>query len=367
MNWVVHLGDVREVLRSLHEQSVQCAVTSPPYWNLRDYNAAGQIGREKTPDLYVSTLVDVFRSVWRVLRKDGVLWLNVGDCYAGGGRGWDTGKSGLQGSTQSQDESKRGAGQRIGHRSSFLQDRSDRMDVPHKGADGLKIKDMIGIPWMLAFALRADGWYLRSDVIWSKPNPMPESVTDRPTKSHEYVFLLSKSSRYFWDADAIREPITASMLTQMEQGYDGEATKAYETAGVQNPSSVKARIIAGKRDKQRGHSRRHAGFNDRWDAMPKEQQMAMGANARSVWTIPPANYKEAHFATYPEALPTRCILASSRIGDTVFDPFTGSGTTGAAAIRNGRNFIGIELNPDYRELARTRINSVAPMFAKEIA
>jgi DNA modification methylase len=389
--WQMLVGDVREKLAELPAQSVQTCVTSPPYWGLRDYgtgkwqggdqacdhrsptmregrnesrpklagseatNAAqlllahrsacgrcgavkvdAQIGLEPTPEEFVTALVDVFRSVRRVLKDDGTLWVNLGDSYlAQQGNGFNGQK-------------------RLDHAN---------RNVKVKRPDGMKPKDLAGIPWMVAFALRADGWYLRSDIIWAKPNPMPESITDRPTKAHEYVFLLSKRPRYYYDAAAIRQPYAASTLTQFQTPYEGEGTKDYAAAGVQNPSDIKRRIT----DKQRGHGRRHAGFNDRWDAMPKEEQQATGANCRTVWNIATQPYPDAHFATFPEALPERCILAGSKAGDLVLDPFTGSGTTGAVALRLGRSFVGCELNPAYAELARTRIGGANPLFASEVA
>lgn len=350
--WRVLVGDVLDRLRELPDKSVQCAVTSPPYWGLRDYGVSGQIGLEPTPDAYVAALVGVFREVKRVLQDDGVLWLNMGDSYATGKQGRDDLRN-YQGS-------------------GGLTNRKVPLTVRHKyndanrpvnraAPDGLKPKDLCGIPWRVAFALQADGWYLRSDIIWAKPNPMPESVTDRPTKAHEYVFLLSKAERYYYDAEAIRLPYAASTLTQFNEPYEGEGIKDYAAAGVQNPSDIKRRIT----DKQRGRSRRHAGFSDRWDAMPKDEQQMGGANCRTVWTIPTQPYPEAHFATFPEALPERCIKAGSKAGDTVLDPFCGSGTTGYVALKLGRNFVGIELNPSYAELARKRIMSAAPLFSEE--
>ena len=208
------------------------------------------------------------------------------------------------------------------------------------------------MPARVALALQADGWWLRSEIVWAKPNPMPESVQDRPTRAHEYVFLLTKSVRYFYDADAIREPLAASTRQQFQQPYTGQATKDYARAGAQDPSAVKARIV----NKQRGHGRRHAGFNDRWDAMTKAEQQATGANKRSVWTIATRPFSGAHFATFPPALVEPCILAGSRAGDTVLDPFAGSGTTGAVACGLGRQFIGIELNADYAAMATARIS-----------
>jgi DNA modification methylase len=346
--WRVMVGDVRARLAELPAGSVQCCVTSPPYWGLRDYGVAGQLGLEPTPDAYVAAMVDVFAGVWRVLKDDGVLWLNLGDSYAMSTKG-SSGKGDKQ----------------VSNVGTLISDRRWRI------ADGLKAKDLVGIPWRVAFALQAAGWYLRSDVIWSKPNPMPESVTDRPTKAHEYIFLLTKSERYFYDAEAISEPASVSMLSQMEQGYDWLGIKDYEAAGVQNPSSVKARIIEGARRRaevKRGKCYQNTGnigMDDRWS---KERRAEMTTrNCRSVWSITTQPYPEAHFATFPEAIPERCIKAGSRIGDTVLDPFTGSGTTGQVAIQCGRSFIGIELNPAYAELARTRIGGAAPLFSTEVA
>lgn len=335
--WRILLGDVRERLAEVPEASVQTCVTSPPYWGLRDYGVEGQIGLEATPDAYVQRMVQVFREVRRVLRPDGTLWLNLGDSYCADVR---KGREYM------------GVGKNDAHNVWF-----------NRTADGLKPKDLVGIPWRVAFALQADGWYLRSDIIWHKPNPMPESVTDRPTKAHEYIFLLAKSARYYYNAPAIREPYAASTTKQFEQVYTGQGTKDYAASGVQNPSDVKRRIV----DKQRGHVRRHAGFNDRWDAMKKAEQQQSGANKRSVWTVATQPYPEAHFATYPEKLIEPCILAGSREGDSVLDPFTGSGTTGAVAVRMQRSFLGVELNPAYLELARRRIRGVAPLLAQEVA
>lgn len=333
--WRVLTGDVRETLATVPDASVQCCVTSPPYWGLRDYGHEGQLGLEPTPDAYVANMVQVFRDVRRVLRDDGTLWLNLGDSYA---PNWSSVRPAGGGGFK--DDQARARWTRI---------------------DGIPPKNLIGIPWRVAFALQADGWYLRSDIIWSKPNPMPESVTDRPTKAHEYLFLLTKSARYYYDAAAIREPYAASTVTQFERAYTGEATKDYAGTGAQNPSDVKRRIV----DKQRGHGRRHAGFNDRCDAKEKAEQVQVGANKRSVWHIATQPYPDAHFATFPEALIEPCILAGSKVGDTVLDPFAGSGTTGAVSVRHQRHFIGCELNPAYVELARARIGREAPLFAVE--
>ncbi len=326
-------GDCVERMRELPDECAQTCVTSPPYFGLRDYQVEGQIGLEKSPAEYVARLVEVFREVRRVLKPDGTLWLNLGDSYANDGKwGGSTGGKhvkGLQGTS-------------IGRAKRFT---------------GLKPKDLIGIPWAVAFALRADGWWLRSDIIWAKPNCMPESVTDRPTRSHEYLFLLTKAANYFYDADAIKEPPSPELVKQIEEGYNGHATKDFNGMGVQDASATKSRIINGYRDrieKQRGHSRRHDGFNGRWDALSKEEQMLCGSNKRDVWTVSPASYTEAHFATFPTKLIEPCIKAGSRPGDMVLDPFAGSGTTGQVAIELGRRAILIELNPTYVELIKQR-------------
>ena len=318
------MADARQL--PLRDRSVDCCVTSPPYWGLRDYGHGDQIGLEPTLDAYVQALVAVFQEVRRVLKPDGTCWVNLGDSYANDGK-W---------------------GGETGGKQSYLPD-NDRQRVGRsKRLTGLKPKDMVGIPWAVAFALRDDGWYLRSDIIWAKPNPMPESVTDRPTKAHEYLFLLAKSEHYYYNAAAIREPYAESTLTQFEQPYTGLGLKDYAAAGVQNPSDIKRRIT----DKQRGHSRRHAGFNDRWDAMPKDEQQQEGANKRTVWAVAPQPYSGAHFATMPEALIEPCILAGCPLGGLVLDPFIGSGTVGAVAERLGRRWVGTDLS--YQSLAQKR-------------
>lgn len=294
-------GDCRDVLPTLDAGSVQVCVTSPPYYSLRDYSHPNQIGLEPTVDAYVAELVAVFRDVRRVLRDDGVLWLNLGDSYAGGGRGGHS--DGLNGSAP------QGNGNEY-----------PRSMTP----SGLKPKDLIGIPWRVAFALQADGWWLRQDIIWSKPNPMPESVTDRCTKSHEYIFLLTKSARYFYDAAAIAEPAT---------GHNPG------TMGVHNGNKFADIPGLGIRHGKDG-STLHT--------------LAFERNKRSVWTVATQPYADAHFATFPGKLIEPCILAGSREGDTVLDCFGGSGTTGEVATRLGRNAILIELNPSYRPLIERR-------------
>lgn len=350
--WEIRVGDVREQLALLPEASIQCCVTSPPYWGLRDYGMAGQIGLENSAEDFVASLCEVVTAISRVLADDGTLWLNLGDSYAGGGNYRGITSENTLSAKQASNRGARGTSQSLG--------------ALGKGA-GVGSKNLVGIPWRVAFALQAAGWYLRADIVWSKPNPMPESVTDRPTKSHEYIFLLTKSPCYYYDADAIAEPASLAMYAEVEQGYDGLGLKQYAAAGVQNPSSVKARIIANARRKnEQSGDRRKIGFNDRWDAKEAAaDSQLLTRNARTVWTINTQPYPGAHFATFPEAIPDRCIKAGSRLGDTVLDPFAGSGTTGQVAIQLGRSFIGIELNPDYARLARERIGGAAPLFAVE--
>ena len=314
----IEFGDCRETMRRWAADGVkaQTCVTSPPYFGLRDYGHEGQIGLEQTPEEYISNMVDVFRCVRDVLAGDGTLWLNIGDSY------WSST------ATQGRNESKSSISTLQGH---GTDGRSHALDVQkpstyRRQADGLKSKDLIGIPWMLAFALRADGWYLRQDIIWHKPNPMPESVRDRCTKAHEYVFLLSKSERYFYDHEAIKEP------------------------EVMKP--------------QRRLAPRKANPNAKVHGMPVYRQMEGGTggglrNRRSVWTVATRPYKGAHFATFPPALIEPCILAGSRPGDIVLDPFMGSGTTAAVALQHGRRYLGCELNPDYGPLQDERIKDAA--------
>jgi DNA modification methylase len=318
-------GDCRAVLPTLEAGSVQTCVTSPPYWGLRDYGVEGQLGLEKTPEEYVSRMVEVFREVKRVLREDGTLWLNLGDSYAATTKG-SGGKANSTLNAQRDD-----AGAVIGK--SIVTFEPREFDL---AACALKPKDLVGIPWRVAFALQADGWWLRSDVIWSKPNPMPESVTDRPTKAHEYLFLLTKAERYYYDAEAIKEPAAVSVV----------ARAAYRNGGTK---------LAANANRHDGDKGQRTGFADYLD----------GRNRRSVWTIATQPFPEAHFAVMPEALVEPCILAGSKAGDTVLDPFAGSGTVGKVAARHGREFVGIELNPQYVGMARRRV--AGPMFAEALA
>jgi len=326
----IYEGHVLVVLDILPDRYVQTVVTSPPYWGLRDYGAHGQLGLEKTPQEYVDTMVRVFREVRRVLKDDGTLWLNLGDTYNSGGGTVGAGKA--------------------------VYTNCARVKNIRETIDSLKPKDLVGIPWRVAFALQADGWYLRSDIIWSKPNPMPESVNDRPTKAHEYLFLLSKSERYFYDGEAIKGEGSMASIQRINQ-----PTFAQQTGGPKDPQngnrSHRKALVNLKRatDKQRGHGRRHDGFNDRWDSMTKEAQCNLRVNKRSVWTVATQPYPEAHFATYPPKLIEPCILAGSRPGDVVLDCFHGAGTTGVVAQKFGRRYVGIELNKKYINMSLKRL------------
>ena len=315
-------GDAIEKLKELESESIYTCVTSPPYFNLRDYDTCGQIGMERSPEEYIEKLVRVFREVRRVLRPDGTLWINIGDSYAT--------RSGSQPPTNTRNT--------CGHTAK---------EVP----DGYKRKDLIGIPWMLAFALRADGWYLRQDIIWQKPNCMPESVRDRCTKSHEYIFLLSKSPQYYFDAEAISEPIAESTAKRCAQNI--EAQEGSHRQPGRNGRAMKAALprFGGNKygDSHAVEARTKSG---------KEYIPTARRNKRSVWTVSTRGFKGAHFAVFPENLVEPCILAGCLIGGTVVDPFTGSGTTGATAKRVGRNFIGVEINEKYCAMAADRIAAV---------
>jgi DNA modification methylase len=304
---MIEFGDCRETMRRWKEQGVkaQTCVTSPPYYGLRDYGHDGQIGLEETPEEYIKAMVEVFRCVWDVLEDDGTLWLNIGDSYSAGkvGRG-------------DQDRNTRNTD---GRNTANATDTGAPMYAQRKLSEGLKHKDLIGIPWMLAFALRADGWYLRQDIIWHKPNPMPESVQDRCTKAHEYIFLLSKSQKYYYDNEAIKDPV------KQDWGARNRTDGKYHNEG----SGLQP----------------HSGLEKNYEM----------ANKRSVWTVTTKPYNGAHFATFPPDLIAPCILAGAPVGGVVLDPFLGSGTTAAVAIKNGRGYLGCELNPAYEKLQQERI------------
>ncbi len=288
----VRTGDCRELVEALEPGSVQCCVTSPPYFGLRDYGVDGQIGREGDVGSFLHELVMVFEGMREAIKPDGLLFVNLGDTY---------GKNGL-----------------------------------------------LGVPWRFAIKMQEMGWILRQDIIWSKPNPMPESVKNRCTRSHEYIFMFSKSMKYYYNSESIAE-------SALYSGTTGQDTSGYKDAKKFNGKHS---------DKQRGHGRRHAGFNDRWDAMSRAEQCSGTRNKRSVWQIATRPFPEAHFATFPPELPELCIKAGSRLGDTILDPFGGAGTTGLVADRLGRNAILFELNPEYAAIAKRRIHGDAPLFAE---
>lgn len=342
-------GDCRDVLRTLPAESVHCVVTSPPYFGLRDYGVAGQIGLETTPAAFVTELVAVFREVRRVLRGDGTVWLNLGDSYASSGK------------STPQDISDRYANYRNGKRNTRWETRNCA-PTPF----GLKPKDLIGIPWRVAFALQADGWYLRQDIIWSKPNPMPESIRDRCTKAHEYLFLLSKSARYYYDADAIAEPVTLSTVERLSQPTLEQQEGSWRVPGKTNgPMKAVGRASGNKTHKCVVEYDRPITEEHRTKAgLLKISDTAYAMrNKRSVWEVATQPYSDAHFATFPPALIEPCILAGCPKGGTVLDPFAGAGTTGLVADRLQCNAILIELNPDYAAMIERRIAADAGMFA----
>lgn len=350
------LGDALEQLKTLPDASVQCVVTSPPYWGLRDYGLEGQMGMEATPAEYVNDLVMVFREVRRVLKDDATLWLNLGDSYAGsGGAGeWSRRKAGKQeyaGPRGNNVNRKTRKDNNTGRRYSILG--GNHLPAP----DGLKPKDLVGIPWRVALALQDDGWWLRSDIIWYKPNPMPESVTDRPTKAHEYIFLLAKSEQYYYDARSIEEECSPNTHARISQNLANQVGSFRANGGSKSNGPMKTVI--------KGSTRKLAEAGDKFIKSNKSYEAAMvmpveTRNKRSVWTVATQPYKGAHFATYPPDLIEPCILAGSRPGDIVLDPFNGSGTTGAVALKHHRDYIGIELNPAYIELTNKRLAQVQP-------
>lgn len=308
----IFVGDALQRLQQMPDESVRTVVTSPPYWGLRDYGEDGQLGAEETPSAFVETLCCVFDEVWRVLADDGTIWVNLGDSYNGatanrsGSHGFNDGRTNCD----------------------------KRFSVG--GVQDLKPKDLVGIPWRFAFAMQERGWYLRQDIVWSKPNPMPESVRDRCTKAHEYIFLFSKLPKYYFDAEAIKEPLA-------------ESTKRIHSSPGVNPRGEN------KKWKQDFVGNGHSGLVNGKLRDGKR-------NKRSVWSVPTKPFTGAHFAVYPPALITPCVLAGSAEGDTVLDPFSGSGTTGEVALFNGRNYVGVELNPDYAEISRKRLADSVGLF-----
>jgi DNA modification methylase len=328
-------GDCRDVLKTMDAGSVHCCVTSPPYFGLRDYGHAGQIGLEATPDAFVAEMVAVFREVRRVLRDDATLWLNLGDSYNAynGGAGPS---SSISRGAQTEQRPQLTTGYSLKFK-------------------GLKPKDLIGIPWRVAFALQADGWYLRQDIIWSKPNPMPESVTDRCTKAHEYIFLLSKSQRYFYDHNAIREDFVGKALTDLDGGPQRNRDGSNANEG-RDYNANRASYKPGSASNMQGD--KHVKKSDA--GLPVN---LAGRNKRSVWTITTSPFAEAHFATFPPDLIDPCIKAGCPAGGVVLDPFGGAGTTGLVADRLQRDAIMIELNPEYADIADRRIKGDGGMFS----
>jgi DNA modification methylase len=416
MNCDLRQGDCLDVLRTLESESVQCCITSPPYYGLRDYGTAQweggdgecdhkhpdqlrgsrphykqstqnngesartifrdtcgkcgsvrmdqQIGLEETPQQYVAKLVEVFEEVRRVLKKDGTCWVNLGDSYAGSGKG-----------AGDYDLSEK---QATNVRANYLtgQTARDNAVTRRSGDDrlfGYKPKDLMGIPWRVAFALQDAGWYLRQDIIWSKPNPMPEPVQDRCTKAHEYIFLLAKSQRYYFDQDAIREPLKGSSVARLSQ--DIESQDGSDRVPGKTNGKMKAVVFGGvnRCPDTRLQSGKEWTPKERDRSLPRNRNGITGsldnyegltANKRSVWTVTTQPFKDAHFATFPPKLIEPMVLAGSRAGDTILDPFNGAGTTGLVALRHRRNYIGIELNPEYLDITRRRLREIqVSMFA----
>lgn len=328
----VHFGDCRDVMRGMIDRGerVQMCVTSPPYFGLRDYGVEGQIGLEPSLYDFVDTLVDVFALVWELLEDDGTLWLNLGDSYASnGGAGWQ-GKN----------------GQRADRRFTASRSSVGMREANRRPPAGLKAKDLMGAPWRVAFALQEWGWYLRQDIVWSKPNPMPESVRDRCTKAHEYIFLLSKGPKYYFDQEAILEPVSPNTHARLSQDVQNQIGSERANGGAKTNGNMKA--VGRKPATSRSGVKNNDSFDAAMAIMPDKR------NRRSVWTVPTESYSGAHFATFPQALIEPCILAGSRVGDTVLDPFFGSGTTGQVCNRLGRRHIGIELNREYESLQLER-------------
>ena len=335
MNRVI-FADAVEGLKQLSDESVDCCVTSPPYYGLRDYGADGQIGLEKTPTEYIERLIEVFREVKRVLKPEGTAWVNLGDSYAGSGKG----------AAQYPENAKK---YKQGTSHGMLGAESTTKLPKH--FDNIKAKDLIGIPWMFAFAMRDDGWYLRQDIIWAKPNPMPESVRDRCTKSHEYIFLFSKSAKYYFDCEAIAEATAESTNERLKQDIDNQAGSDRVQGKTNGPMKAVAPRYGEKKYTETPDSFYRTKSGNAYDYRPMR-------NKRDVWTVTTKPFKGAHFAVYPPDLIEPCILAGCPEGGTVLDPFCGSGTTLMVAEHYGRNGIGVELNKDYEPIIYDRISQI---------
>ena len=344
------IGDCREVLPTLEADSFDCIVTSPPYWGLRDYGVAGQLGLEPTLTGYLDTMTSVCRELRRVLKPGGTFWLNIGDSYAGSGRGGNPNGGTKQGTNAGSQSV--GVLYGLSEQDRIAERERIKRQFAAQQSEGMKPKDLCMVPNRLAIRLQDDGWYVRSEIIWHKPNPMPESVTDRPTSAHEKIWLLTKSDRYFYDHEAIKEPVV--------KGYAGSSFTNGKTGEHQlGRASTKPR----KGEKQAAcaassigsSQRRMNGFNDRWDSAEASGAVMETRNARNVWTIAPHPFKGAHFATFPPDLVERCIKAGCPADGSVLDPFGGAGTTGLVAERLGRRATLIELNPEYVAMATARI------------
>lgn len=328
----IHNLNCIEGLKLLPDNSIDCCVTSPPYFGLRDYGTEEQIGMEQTPDEFVDKLVQVFSEVKRVLKPEGTLWLNLGDSYGGSGRGP---AGNLNGDEHSMHEKHK----------------------PFK-SQMVKPKDLIGVPWMVAFALRANGWYLRQDIIWNKPNPMPESVTDRCTKSHEYIFLMSKSQKYFYDAESIRTALKDESIARLAQNIENQ------TGSSRVPGKTNGKMKAVRKEFQPNEAGSGSGLKGHSGYFNAEGELNCRdtANKKSVWTVTTKPFKEAHFATFPEELILDCIKAGCPIDGVVLDPFMGAGTTALVSRKLNRNYIGFELNKDYISIATKRLNDELGFF-----
>lgn len=343
-------GNCLDVLKTLPDSSVNCIVTSPPYWGLRDYGTSEQIGLEATPAEYVATMVAVFEEAKRVLKDDGTMWLNLGDSYASVKSRYSSSKQSI---------SKKGRGEPVAQNKPDL----------YKNSGGLKDKDLVGIPWRVAFALQENGWWLRQDIIWHKPNPMPESMKDRCTKAHEYIFLLAKSGQYYYDYEAILEPANydgrqATFFAGSKKYKDGKGmTSSAQSLAKKGrnrwSNKLKGTEYGGDGSKLRGHS---GYFDSEGNLMTHSIDGLPARNKRSVWTVPTKSFKEAHFATFPEELIKPCILAGCPEGGVVLDLFMGAGTTAVVARKLNRNYIGIELNTEYIKIANKRVQDELGLF-----
>lgn len=341
--------DCREGLKMLDDNSIDCCITSPPYWGLRDYGVPGQIGLEDSLTEYIDEMVHVFKEINRVLKPEGTLWLNLGDSYVGTGG----------------DRKKKVKNELFQQQQSHNPTNGRYERIKGLKQDNLKPKDLMGIPWRVAFALHSDGWYLRSDIIWSKSNCMPESAVDRPTKSHEYIFLLSKSQRYYYDSEAIKEPITDSTLKRLSQDIEHQCGSTRANGGNKTNGTMKAVIGKGNSKTFRGGGVYTNGqsFDNSSDTHRESHGNSINAtglrNKRTVWTVASSQFSEAHFATFPPKLIEPCILAGCPKDGIVLDPFMGSGTTAMVALQNQRNYIGFELNPEYIKIAEShRLSNV---------